>query len=216
MGLLDWIKPQGASLDELAAQLNAAQTLHGEAARATQAALTKFDADGSDTSAKALAKAREAEAMAREHTDRAQRLLTTAREAQEQQRLAALRQSRSEGAVELSHTALAEVRAAGVKAEVKACLALAAVHARRTTLELELLNKQQAHNQLCHQLGEPLCANVQGIDPDRFAVAMALADHLHSLADDDLARPFLQRLLLPAYGGIPMTWTPPAQRQAAQ
>jgi hypothetical protein len=66
-------------MEELEAQHAAACKALEAASVATAAAQDAFDADGSDTSARALAKTRDAEQLAAEHHARAQRLLDDAR-----------------------------------------------------------------------------------------------------------------------------------------
>ncbi|MDB4988669.1 MAG: hypothetical protein JWN04_3847 [Myxococcaceae bacterium] len=217
MGLLDWIKPQGASLAELIAQLDAAKTQALESEHATATALTKFDADGSDASAKALAKARESEATAREHVGRAQRLLDAAKTVEAAKARKAMQLRKADLEVDLDPANVSAIREPGASEETKALLAAIEVNARRIELEVELSEKRSELRRLREQLGEAVePVRIESIEPSRIPIAMALADQRHACASSGSYSESYVNALLLAFGGAPMMWHPAGYKQAAE
>jgi hypothetical protein len=94
MNIFPWIKPPGASVAELEAQLAAARDAARITEEAVATALSDFDLDPSTKTEKALAEARSLAASASEHEGRALRLLEGARAKEAEANLERLQRER--------------------------------------------------------------------------------------------------------------------------
>jgi hypothetical protein len=219
MKMPSWITRQASTSAEHAERVEDARRDIATLTAEKTAAQVAFDAAPNAKAEDGLLAADEALRRGQLRLESAERALAGAKADEAAKARAALLARKSELLAGLSPHALREQRAPGVEEEVRAVLAVVDVHARRTQLEQELLTRDNELSRVQAQLGEATSSNIiSGIDPNRVAVASALADHLHSLDDDDLAKPFLQHLLFNAYGGIPYGWTAPGHisRQSAQ
>jgi hypothetical protein len=132
---LAWIRPRGASLEELRDQLGHAQRVHDGALQAAATALGAFDDTGSEASAKALEAADKAAEKTARVLARAKRLLDEAKAAKHAEDRRAKERRREE-----LQRLLADVSRDGelTDAAVKAWLAVADAQLARAENELHL------------------------------------------------------------------------------
>jgi hypothetical protein len=131
MRIPTWIRPRSASSPELAEQLEHAAAALAAATAAIAPAQASFDDDPSDSAAKALRAARDAESLAREHHARAERLLTAAKEREAEKQRAADEARVAEIDAQLARAAALALAAALEADETEALLHVADLRAQR-------------------------------------------------------------------------------------
>ena len=213
-----WLTRQATSAAEFAERVEDAKRDIVKLTAEKQAAQVAYDAAPSPKGEDALLAADESLRRGQVRLESAERALAGAKQAEAEQACKVLLGREQELEAILSPRSLSEQREPGAREEVKAVLAVVDVHTRRLRLELQLLEQDNELSRVRAQLGKSGAPTINGIEPDRVAVATMLADHLHSLTQDDIARPFLQAVLFNVFGGIPVMWSPPGHngRQAAE
>lgn len=180
----DWIKRRTATLTELQAQHESAASACSAAETSVQAAQAAFDDDGSDTCARALAKARESADLTREHLSRARRLLDEA-SAKAAAELRAQREARlAEVDAWLAGPGYSAARAAAIEAVATALRGAAKVYADSGAIEAEIRKHEHERMTLRVALGQSEADAVAGcvssFGASLSGIVRALDKHAHS------------------------------------
>jgi hypothetical protein len=193
--LPSFIKPNGASLEELHAQLDAARAARQEAEDAFVKVRAAFDADPS--SEPELLAARDAELLAVEHVGRAERLLKAGEEKAAAERKARLKQRREELEAQLQGGVLKQRREPGVRAEVTALVAAAEARLARRREEEVIASLQFELVEVRKQLGEPVAHSHNAPEAPTYDTIEALGDIVKQHAEYTPMRSYL--VALPRY-----------------
>lgn len=126
--------PEVPSVSAMQVRLEQARDALRARERETEEALGRFDQHGGDELARELREAREAEAVAREHVARAERLLERSQAPELVERREAKEATIGELEAELSPDAMREAEEPFVQAEVDAVLAIARARVERKAL----------------------------------------------------------------------------------
>jgi len=195
--MIPWLRERTATVPELEGQLQAAQAELADAETATAAALQAFD-DDPGGSAKQLAKARDREALAREHVGRAERLLAAAREREAQREREAKAKRLQELERLLSNPETARRREPALAKLLAALEEAAAAEAERLDVEAQI--------GALHTEREHLARELHGVEPsvalrDSTPNPVPVADSLERLARDHHGQPIGD-----VYRRIARTW----------
>lgn len=200
MALPTWLRKPTATAAELEEQLHAAEEAHAEAAQAVSEAVSAFDEDPTPTREKAVLAAREAEERARLHVDRADRLLSAARQREAEAEATAKRKRAAELAPMLRHDGVMRKLQPLLNKELELLEAVAQVRQQRRELHDELRAALQEYQHIMDALGESTRID-ERIDyaASHVLTAQALEARIDELPGDSPLRS-LMRALRPDHG----------------
>lgn len=187
-----WLRKPDAPSVDLDAQLRAAEEAAAAAQRATAVAQDAFDVAGTLETQQALTSAQDAERAAEQHVERAERLLTAARE-----REAAELRERQQARVEeirglVCSTAVREAAAGLITREVDLLIQLVETRVERKNLRGDFGRLVVEGEGLQHQLGDSVrLDNHTGLSDSPVPIAEALSVHMAALDGSDPRREML-------------------------